>query len=55
MPRKAGIDATSELHHVIIRGIERRKIFTSYLIKKYFFYRLSELIPETKRIVLYGL
>lgn len=27
MPRKARIDAPGALHHVIFRGIERRKIF----------------------------
>jgi len=27
MPRKAGIDAAGALHHIIVRGIERRKIF----------------------------
>ena len=27
MPRKACIDAPGALHHIIVRGIERRKIF----------------------------
>ena len=27
MPRKAGIDAPGALHHIIIRGIERKAIF----------------------------
>jgi len=27
MPRKARIDAPGALHHIIVRGIERRKIF----------------------------
>ena len=27
MPRKARIDAVGALHHIIVRGIERRKIF----------------------------
>ena len=27
MPRKARIDATGALHHIIVRGIEHRKIF----------------------------
>lgn len=48
MPRKARIDATGALHHVIIRGIERRKIFRSDYDRKNFLTRLSELIPETK-------
>ena len=28
MPRKARIDAPGALHHIIVRGIERRRIFT---------------------------
>ena len=48
MPRKARIDATGALHHVIIRGIERRKIFRSDFDRKNFLNRLSELIPDTK-------
>ena len=27
MPRKARLDAPGALHHIIVRGIERRKIF----------------------------
>ena len=27
MPRNARIDAPGALHHIIVRGIERRKIF----------------------------
>jgi len=27
MPRNAGIDAPGALHHIIVRGIERKKIF----------------------------
>jgi hypothetical protein len=27
MPRKARIDATGALHHIITRGIEKRRIF----------------------------
>ena len=27
MPRRARIDAPGALHHIIVRGIERRKIF----------------------------
>ena len=32
MPRKARIDALGALHHIIVRGIERRKIFMMILI-----------------------
>jgi hypothetical protein len=27
MPRKARIDAPGALHHIIVKGIDRRKIF----------------------------
>ncbi len=46
MPRKARIDAPGALHHVIIRGIERRKIFRSDYDRENFITRLAELIPE---------
>ncbi len=46
MPKKARIDAPGALHHVIIRGIERRKIFRSDYDREDFITRLAELIPE---------
>jgi len=48
MPRKARIDAPGALHHVIIRGIERRKIFRSDYDRKDFLNRLSALISKTR-------
>ena len=48
MPRRARIDAPGALHHIIIRGIERRKIFRSDYDRKNFVSRLSKLIPETQ-------
>lgn len=48
MPRKARIDAPGALNHIIIRGIERKKIFRSDYDRENFLKRLSELIPETK-------
>lgn len=47
MPRKVRIDAPGAMHHVIIGGIERRKIFRSDYDRKNFLNRLSVLIPET--------
>jgi putative transposase len=47
MPRQARIDAPGALHHIIVRGIERRKIFRSDYDRRDFLERLSELIPET--------
>ena len=50
MPRQSRIDAPGVLHHVIIRGIERRKIFRDDHDKENFVNRLSVLIPETQTI-----
>jgi putative transposase len=48
MPRTARLDTPGILHHVMIRGIERRKIFTDNEDRNNFIDRLSTLIPETK-------
>jgi putative transposase len=48
MPRKSMIDAPGALHHVIARGIERRKIFRSDYDRGNILGRLSRLIPETR-------
>jgi putative transposase len=48
MPRKSRIDAPGALHHVIIRGIERRKIFRSDYDRNNFIDRLSVLVPATR-------
>ncbi len=48
MPRKSRIDAPGALHHIIIRGIERRKIFRSDYDRSNFVGRLAELVPETQ-------
>jgi len=50
MPRLARLDAPGVLHHVIIRGIERRKIFKDNKDKDNFLDRLEILLPETKTI-----
>ena len=48
MPRKARIDAPGALHHVIVRGIERGKIFRAGYDHTNFLNRLGKLIPETQ-------
>ncbi len=48
MPRKSRIDAPGALHHIIIRGIERKKIFRSDYDRSNFVGRLAELVPETQ-------
>jgi len=48
MPRVARLDTPGLLHHVMIRGIERRKIFNDDEDRENFIERLSVLLPETK-------
>jgi putative transposase len=48
MPRIARLDIPGLLHHVMIRGIERRKIFNDDKDRENFIERLSILLPETK-------
>ena len=48
MPRLARLDAPGVLHHIIIRGIERRKIFRDDKDRDNFIDRLSVLLPENQ-------
>lgn len=48
MPRLARLDAPGVLHHIMIRGIERRKIFRNDKDREDFLNRLSNLLPETE-------
>jgi putative transposase len=48
MPRIARLDTPGLLHHIMIRGIERRKIFWDDDDRENFIERLSKLLPETK-------
>ena len=50
MPRQARLDAAGILHHVIIRGIERRKIFWGKADFEDFIDRLSTILAETKML-----
>jgi len=47
MPRTARLDAPGILHHVMIRGIERRNIFRNKKDREDFLERLAKLLPET--------
>ena len=49
MPRSSRLDAPGVLHHIMIRGIERRKIFKNDKDHEDFLDRLSILLPETKK------
>jgi putative transposase len=47
MPRQSRIDAPGALHHVLIRGIERRKIFRDDADRENFLERLGRILVET--------
>jgi len=47
MPRQAGLDAPGTLHHVIIRGIEKRRIVDDDEDRKRFISRLGDLAADT--------
>ena len=48
MPRRARLDAPGTLHHVIVRGIEKRRIVNDVADRKNFVKRLGELSTDTK-------
>ena len=48
MPRNARIDAPGALHHIIVRGIERRKIFNDDVDRINFLDRLGKVLSETR-------
>ena len=48
MLRKARIDAPGALHHIIVRGIERRKIFNDNNDRDNFLYRLAMILTDTQ-------
>jgi REP element-mobilizing transposase RayT len=51
MPRRARLDAPGTLHHVIVRGIERRRIVNDVADRKNFVNRLAELSAGTKTTI----
>jgi putative transposase len=48
MPRKSRIDAPGALHHIMVRGIDRRDIFDDQKDYSAFMDRLGDLLIETK-------
>jgi len=48
MPRKARIDAPGALHHIIVRGIERRRIFSDDQDRDNFVERLGNIVTQTQ-------
>ena len=47
MPRQSRIDAPGALHHVMIRGIERREIFQDDKDRESFLDRLGGILLES--------
>ena len=47
MPRKARIDAPGALHHIVIRGIERKPIFKDSQDYQNFIDRLGNILSES--------
>lgn len=48
MPRKAHMDASGALHHIIIRGIERKAIFMDKADRANFVERIGRIITESE-------
>jgi REP element-mobilizing transposase RayT len=48
MPRQARIDAAAALHHIIVRGIERKKIFNDDQDRYDFIQRLDHVLDQTR-------
>jgi REP element-mobilizing transposase RayT len=48
MPRQARIDAPGALHHIIVRGIEKRDIFNDNTDRKRFVQRLANILGESQ-------
>jgi REP element-mobilizing transposase RayT len=51
MPRQARLDAPGTLHHVIIRGIEKKNIVQTQYDRKDFVERLDHLTTETETAI----
>lgn len=48
LPRQARLDAAGTLHHIILRGIEKKSIFDDDLDPKRFIGRIGKLATERK-------
>lgn len=51
MPRQARLDTPGTLHHVIIRGIEKKNIVKNKYDRKDFVERLGNLSTETETAI----
>jgi len=50
MPRQSRIDFPGALHHIMVRGIERRSIFKDHRDKTVFLARLENVLTATSTI-----
>jgi hypothetical protein len=50
MPRGSRIDAAGALHHFMVRGIERGKVFQSDADRNHFLGRLGEILKDTQTL-----
>lgn len=48
MPRRSRIDSPGSLHHIMCRGIEKRKVFDTDADREHFLERLSEILRDAK-------
>ncbi len=48
MPRQSRIDGPGAIHHIVVRGIERRRIFNDDEDREFFLKRLALIANETK-------
>jgi hypothetical protein len=55
MPRKARIDVAGALHHILVRGIERRKIFWDDADRDSFVNRLGQVLIDVHLLMRTGL
>ena len=46
MPRRSRIDAPGALHHIIVRGIERKPIFNDDADRNHFLERLENILTD---------
>lgn len=51
MPRQARLDAPGTLHHVIVRGIEKRRIVDDRTDRDNFVSRLGQIASETETVI----
>ena len=51
MPRRARLDAPGTLHHVIIRGIEKRRIVDDRWDRQDFVSRMGQVASDTETVI----